>query len=242
MSGAFGASNAEGGVGPAYLRPPPRVPRPVHPVEFRTFWRNLRSYGDGAPNRGSEEDVGGDLKQKADAELMELVKTGDFRAFDELYARYAPGIRRFLFSLTWDDDAADDATQEVFCKLFKARNAYRPTGKLSQWLFRTAKNHFISRCRKERSNGQAPIQLYESIRANPKVEPDIHLLEQYRRHSIRRAVAALPPGQRLVFVMSEIEGMKYAEIAEMLSIPVGTVKSRMFAAVAALRQMLEGEI
>jgi RNA polymerase sigma-70 factor (ECF subfamily) len=186
--------------------------------------------------------VGGELEQREDGELMELVKTGDFRAFDELYSRHAPAIRRFLFSLTWDDDAADDATQEVFCKLFKARAAYEPTGKLSTWLFRTAKNHFISQCRKERSNGQAPIQLYESIRASPKVEPDIHLLEEYRRHSIRRAISQLPPGQRLVFVLSELEGKKYAEISEMLSIPVGTVKSRMFAAVAALRTMLEGEI
>ena len=183
-----------------------------------------------------------ELGQKEDEELMSLVKTGDFGAFDALYARYSPGIRRFLFNLLWDDDAADDATQEVFFRLYRGRNAYEPAGKLSTWLFQTAKNYFISQCRKQHSNGQAPIQLYENIRANPRIEPDIHLLEEYRRHSIRRAVLRLPAPQRLVFVMSELEGLKYAQISEMLGIPVGTVKSRMFAAVAALRNMLEGEI
>ena len=173
---------------------------------------------------------------------MALVKTGDFRAFDEIYARYSPGIRRFLFNLLWDDDAADDSTQEVFFRLYKARESYEPGGKLSTWLFQTAKNYFISQCRKDKSNGKAPIQLYEGICAGPKVEPDIHLLELYRRHSIRRAIAQLPAGQRLVFVLAQIEGLKYAQISEKLGIPVGTVKSRMFAAVGSLRHMLEEEI
>lgn len=173
---------------------------------------------------------------------MSLVKTGDFSAFDVIYRRHAPGVRRFLYSLWWDDDAADDGTQEVFFRLYKARYTFEPSGKLSAWLFQTAKNYFVSRCRKERHNGTLPIHLYEGICAGPKVEPDIHLLEDYRRHSIRRAISQLPAAQRLVFVLAQVEGLKYTEISEKLEIPVGTVKSRMFAAVASLRRMLEEQL
>jgi RNA polymerase sigma-70 factor (ECF subfamily) len=186
--------------------------------------------------------VGTELAQKDDRELMELVKTGDFGAFDEIYRRYSQDVRRFLYSLWWDEEAANDATQEVFYRLYRARESFEPGGKLSSWLFHTAKNYFVSQCRKDRSNGKAPVRLYEGIRAGPSVEPDIYLLELYRRHSVRRAIAQLPPTQRVVFVLAQFEDLKYAEISEKLGIPVGTVKSRMFAAVASLRRMLEEHI
>lgn len=90
----------------------------------------------------------------------------------------------------------------------------------------------------EDRNGFRP---FETIHANPGVEPEIHLLEAYRRLTIRRAIAALPEKQKLVFVMSHLEQMRYEEISEVLGIPIGTVKSRMFAAVNALRTLLAEE-
>ncbi len=67
-------------------------------------------------------------------------------------------------------------------------------------------------------------------------------MHAYRRWRIRRAIGSLPEGQQLVFVMAHFEGMKYAEIAEVLNVPVGTVKSRMFTAVRSLQALLEEEI
>ncbi len=177
------------------------------------------------------------------------MKTGDFRAFDELYARYSQSLRRFLFSLTWDQDTAEDYLQEVFLRLYRARERYEPTGKLSSYLFRIAKNYYLSQVRKKRRSEEMSLSLenrdgfrpFESIRANERIEPEVHLMEAYRRWGIRQAIRALPEKQKLVFVMSHFQEMKYDEIAEVLRIPVGTVKSRMFAAVNTLKTLLKEE-
>jgi len=189
-----------------------------------------------------------DLKRLSDTELMELVKDSDYAAFDELYGRYRAPIKRFLFSLTWDEDVAEDYLQEVFLRLFRARDRYQPTGKFSSYLYRIAKNYYLAQVRGHKTgpeevsiahqepNGFRP---FENLTANPKVEPEFHLIDGYRQWQIRRAIDSLPDGQKLVFVLSHFENLKYAEIAEALGIPVGTVKSRMFAAVNTLRSLLK---
>jgi RNA polymerase sigma-70 factor, ECF subfamily len=185
------------------------------------------------------------LDHLTDAELMELVKRSDFAAFDELYNRYSGMIRRFLFSLTWDQATSEDYLQEVFVRLYRARERYEQTGKLSSYLFRIAKNYYLSEARKKKGRGQE-VSLdgdpFKDIRANEKIEPEVQLIEDYRRWRIRQAVKSLPQSQKLVFVMSHFQDMKYAEISEALGIPVGTVKSRMFAAVNALRRMLKEDL
>ena len=188
------------------------------------------------------------MQQVSDADLMMLVREGDYVAFDQLYDRYREPIVRFLFSLTWDADIAQDYLQEVFLRLYRARDRYEPTGKFSTYIFQIAKNYYLAQRRKTKAeaielsltqedrNGFRP---FENLRVNQRIEPEVHLLEEYRKLGIRRAIAALPEAQKLVFVMSHLEDMKYAEIAEVLGIAVGTVKSRMFAAVNTLRTMLK---
>ncbi|MEN6357592.1 MAG: RNA polymerase sigma factor [Armatimonadota bacterium] len=185
-----------------------------------------------------------------DAELMELVKTGDYCAFDELYNRYSEPIRRFLFQLTWDQDTAEDYLQETFLRLYRARDRYEPTGKFSTFIFQIAKNYYLSQRRKANSRSEE-ISLahqnslgrkpFENIRANERIEPEVHLMEEYRRFRMRRAITMLPEGQKMVFTLSHFEGLKYVEIAELLEIPVGTVKSRMHAAVNTLKILLREE-
>jgi RNA polymerase sigma-70 factor, ECF subfamily len=191
------------------------------------------------------------MERLTDAELMELVRGGDFSAFDELYNRYSPALRRFLFSLTWDQDTAEDYLQEVFLRLYRAKDRYQPTGKFSTYLFQIAKNYYLGQARKKRANGGEVVlslegrdgfRPFEDIRANEHIEPEAHLIEDYRRWRIRQAIGSLPEGQKLVFVMSHFQDMKYSEISETLGIPVGTVKSRMFAAVSALRHTLKEEL
>lgn len=189
------------------------------------------------------------MEELSDAELMEMVKGGDFRAFDQLHSRHAGAVRGFLFSLTWDEDLAEDYLQEVFIRLYRARDRYQPTGKFSTYLFQIAKNYYLTQRRKRRAgeisitqqdrNGCRP---FENIRANARVEPEVRLMEDYRRWNIRRAIQALPESQKLVFVMCHIEDMKQADVAEVLGIPVGTVKSRMFAAVSTLRSLLKEDM
>ena len=191
------------------------------------------------------------MEELPDAELMEYVKGGDYSAFDELYRRYSERLRRFLFFLTWDQDTAEDYLQETFARLYRARHRYEQTGEFSKFIFRIAKNYYLTQRRKANrrpeessmdvhyGDGHGP---FENIRANQSVEPEFHLIEEYRRFRIRQAILALPDGQKLVFVLSHFEDMRYAEIGELLGIPVGTVKSRMFAAVGALRSTLQEEM
>lgn len=192
----------------------------------------------------------GCMRDLSDAELMALVRDGDYSAFDELYNRYRRAIRNFLFSMTWDQDAVEDALQEVFLRLYQARFSYEPTGKFSTYLFQIAKNYYLTqrRTRKRRPDEvslahetRSGMKPFEGIRASEKVEPEAHLIEEYRRWRVRRAIELLPEKQRMVFVMSHFEGMKYEEIAEVLEVPIGTVKSRMFTAVNTLRSMLQEE-
>lgn len=189
------------------------------------------------------------MEHLTDAKLMEMVKTGGFRAFDELYNRHARSIRRFLFSLTWDHDTAEDYLQEVFLRLYRARSRYEPTGEFSSYLFRIAKNYYLSQVRKKSRSKEVSLSIedrngfrpFDRIRANERIEPEVHLLEAYRKWGIRQAIQALPEKQKLVFVMSHLQEMRYEEIAAVLRIPVGTVKSRMFAAVSTLRTLLKEE-
>jgi RNA polymerase sigma-70 factor, ECF subfamily len=190
------------------------------------------------------------MQELTDSDLMMLVKQGDYAAFDELYNRYRKPVLRFLFSLTWDHDVAEDHLQEVFLRLYRARDRYEPTGQFSTYIFQIAKNYYLAQARKQRARGEEMslahedrdgFKPFENLRVNERIEPEVHLLEEYRKLGIRRAIAALPEHQKLVFVMSHLEDMKYVEIAEVLGIAVGTVKSRMFAAVNALRALLKEE-
>jgi RNA polymerase sigma-70 factor (ECF subfamily) len=190
------------------------------------------------------------MDELSDTDLMALVKEGDYRAFDVLYSRYSGPVRRFLFALTWDAQAAEDGLQEVFVGLFKSRADYVPSAKLSTFLLQIARNYYLAQRRKRgcgqevslSGSGNSRPDPFANIRANEKVEPEIRLMQAYRRWRIRQAIQSLPESQKLVFVMAHFEDMKYAEIAEVLNIPVGTVKSRMSAAVRSLQARLKEEM
>lgn len=188
------------------------------------------------------------IEQLSDNKLMALVKDGDFAAFDALYHRHRKAIRRFLMSLTWNEDTAEDYLQEVFCNLWKARERYRPTGTFTTYLFQIAKNHYLSERRKQKRRSELRVQAgapyygrhpLADIPANKRVEPEAHLLAGYRMFRMRQAIAQLPEGQKLVFVLAHLEGMPYNTIARVLDIPVGTVKSRMSSAVRRLQGLLQ---
>jgi RNA polymerase sigma-70 factor (ECF subfamily) len=187
----------------------------------------------------------------SDSELMERFRDGDEDAFRMLAQRFQRPLVNFFFRLTWDRFTAEDYAQEVFQRVVRARRGYRPEAKFRTWLFRIAKNYWIDRYR-ERKNAPRmssldqpiredqgrPISLEDTIEgSSPRPELEVHRKEI--GGAVKAAVARLSEEQRLVFVLSENQGLRYAEIAEVLEIPVGTVKSRMHAAVRRLRELLK---
>jgi RNA polymerase sigma-70 factor (ECF subfamily) len=177
-----------------------------------------------------------------DIALMLRVKDGDESAFEELEAKYRQPLMRFYYSLCWNAEAAKDYAQEVLVRLWLARNRYEPTGRFTVYLFKIARNYWfmVLRARKCRPE---PLSLEESWEPSPdETGLERLLIRRYMDRRIRQAVAELPEHYHMVFVLNHFQDMKYAEIAEVLEIPVGTVKSRMSAAVRILRDKLSNEM
>jgi len=187
----------------------------------------------------------------SDSELMLRFRDGDESAFLELESKFRRPLMNFFFRLTWDRYSAEDCAQEVFIRIVRARHRYQPVAKFRTWMFRIAKNYWIDRYRK-RSAAPAIRSLDTPIRADQgraitledtvegdSPDPGGELRRREIGTAVKEAVARLPEEQRLVFVLSENQGLRYSEISEVLEIPVGTVKSRMHTAVRRLRELLK---
>jgi len=176
-----------------------------------------------------------------DIELMLLVKQGNEDAFCELMNRYRRPLTGFFYSLCWNHDTAQDYAQEVLVRLWLARERYEPTGSFKSYVFRIAKNVWLQELRSRKCRPQ-PLYYEDLDLAEDAVDIEKLLVRRYVDRKIRLAVADLPEHHRLVFVLSHFQGLKYHEIAEILEIPVGTVKSRMSAAVRMLREQIKGDM
>lgn len=177
--------------------------------------------------------------EPGDIELMLRVRQGDAAAFRLLAGRYREPLRRYFAAQLAEPGAADDAAQETLLRLWLSRERYEPTGRFASYLFRIARHHLLNQ-RKKRSL-ITPLDASEGewLVAPARVsQPEVVMLAQARERAIRRAIEALPEHTRVVFELANGEGLKYGEIGSRLGIPVGTVKSRMAAAVRRLREVL----
>jgi RNA polymerase sigma-70 factor (ECF subfamily) len=182
---------------------------------------------------------------KHDVELMHRVKTGDRAAFAELYEAHKGPLFSFLFRMCWDKVVAEDCLQEVFIAVWKAAPTWEPTAQVNTWLFRIARNIWINEGRRAKRRpalfsflGPTDEESQQPDFADEAAGPEDNTLSQEARAAVRKAIDQLPEHEKMVVLLSEFDGMKYAEIAEVLEIPVGTVKSRMSSASERLRGLL----
>lgn len=169
-----------------------------------------------------------------ETELMLRLRGGDRAAFEELYGLYQKPLVNYLFRLCWNRALAEDLLQEAFLRLWKAAPTYQPTAKVSTYIFRIAHNLFLNEAAKRREKA------LERADAEMRADPSSDLNRREVQSAVQKAIEALPDGERECLLLSEYNGFKYAEIAEVLGIPVGTVKSRMFSAVQRLKEALKG--
>lgn len=166
--------------------------------------------------------------------------------FEAFVHTQAPRLVGFFLSLGAQRPEAEDLCQETFLKMFQSAQSYRPQGKPEAYALRIARNAWIDRRRRV-----AIRPWHATHQTQDESSPDAHELlvtgepapervaaGREDMASLERAVASLPPGQREVFELGVMQEMGYAEIGELLGIPVGTVKSRMFNAVRRLREFL----
>jgi len=166
--------------------------------------------------------------------------------FERLVKQHQVGLLNFFYRLVWDRAVAEDLTQEVFLKLYTRRTGFEPRAKFSTYLYRVGRNCWIDwlrRTKHSRKNRSLDAEdnlghtLAESV-PNRSSAPQDGLQRSETSVRIQEALDSLPEEHRVVFTLSEMQGLRYEEIARTLGIPVGTVKSRMFHAVKRLKEKL----
>lgn len=183
----------------------------------------------------------------ADEQLMWRVQmTGDPGAFGELVRRWEPPLLRLCTRLTGDTHRAEDLVQEIFARVFSQRQRYRPDGRFSTWLWRLALNHTYSALRQphlhhevrwEPSGDDEPSPPGAEL-PDPGPAPDAAALRRETDEAVHRAVQALPETLRAILILRHFEGLKFREIAEILELPEGTVKTRLTEALSLLARRL----
>jgi len=168
---------------------------------------------------------------------MRELAAGSHPALERLYERYAPRLAGFFWRMGTGADQLDELVQDTFIRLWRYKANWRGEGSVSTYLFGVARSAWLE----SRSGGTRILGLEGSPRGGGEVPPPDRELERRELgREISGALADLPEPLRDVFSLATAGGLKYREIAELLGIPVGTVKSRMAAAEERLRERLSG--
>jgi RNA polymerase sigma-70 factor (ECF subfamily) len=182
---------------------------------------------------------------------MVALRKGDQEAFTALHDRYARELVNYFNRQCYDRALAEDLKQETFLRIFLARDRYRPEATFRTFLYTVARNLWIDRYRSRKS---APPMISGDLRVGEDGARIVDLLPADGRgvvneiadheavELVRQARDRLPEAQREVFLLVQEQGLKYREVAEILDVPVGTVKSRMNAALTTLRGLLGREL
>jgi RNA polymerase sigma-70 factor (ECF subfamily) len=172
-------------------------------------------------------------------------RSGDARAFALLVCRWEGPIQRLCTRMTGDPHRGEDLAQEAFARIFAHREDYRRQARFATFLWRIALNLCRDEKRKAARRRASSLDSSGPDGAAPDLAPAAstpspHLVaaRRERAHLVRRALAQLPEHYRAVVVLRHYEGLKFREIAEVLEIPLGTVKSRMAEALSRLARTL----
>ena len=178
------------------------------------------------------------LRQLTDEQLMARAKAGNDAAFEELYHRYARRLKGFFFlQLGGDEELAADATHDVFLRAYEARNRYQEGKNVSTWLFTIAYNI----CRNHYRSNAYETQLLATLYAEPisdeqiEVQLDAAALDD----ALAQVLSELPPPLHQLFSLHYQEELTIPQVAEIVGIPEGTVKSRLHKTMNIIRKKLK---
>jgi RNA polymerase sigma-70 factor (ECF subfamily) len=183
----------------------------------------------------------------SDHELVAAVRDGDETAFQEIVRRYRTPITNFVYRMLNDYELAVDLAQETFLRVYTSAGRYEANFNFSTYIYRIASNLAISEIRKRKRRkvvsffglfgGSAEDAVeFDPVDARPLAEDS--LLSDERTRAVTRAVASLPEKYRTAVILRDIEGHSYEEIARILELSEGTVKSRINRARGLLKEKL----
>lgn len=177
-------------------------------------------------------------------DLIQRCTAGDVSAFEPLVERYRQRVWRLAYQVLHDREEAWDVAQEAFVRAFHSLPSFRGQSAFYTWLFRITVNVATDRHRQRgarvRAFGAERVTEEEWARTTPDPGggPDQEAVRAEQRERIRRALDALPPKARTIIMLSDVEGLSYREIAEVLNCPIGTVMSRLHNARKRLKALL----
>jgi RNA polymerase sigma-70 factor (ECF subfamily) len=180
-----------------------------------------------------------------DEELIRAAQDGDLTAFNTLVTRHQRAVFSVCLRLLRDREQAEDATQDTFIRAWQAIDSFRG-GMARPWLLRIATNraYDLLRARARRPADSLDAELYEvepdwTSQAPPTEHPELFATRAELSGALEAALARLPEDQRLAIILADVQGYGYEEIAGIMGVAVGTVKSRISRGRARLRDMLK---
>ena len=173
-----------------------------------------------------------------DSALMLRYGDGDVQAFERLYRRHKDAIYRYLLRLCGHRDSADDIFQDVWGKIIKARETYRPTAKFTTFLYRVAHNCFIDYVRRNKRHAAYTV-LEPELHSDPGESLEDATERSLARERLEVALATLPDEQRDAFLLREEGGLSVDQIAAVTGCNRETAKSRLRYAVSKLRTAID---
>ncbi len=177
--------------------------------------------------------TGGERIERADHEWARLAQQGDRRAYDALVRRHQDRVYRHLLYMTGSREDALELAQEAFIRAWEALPAWRPQAQFRTWLLRIASNGALDALRRRKVVAFAALdEDYDAPSEAPGPEAQLAASQELR--ALDAALLKLTPEQREIVLLREVEGLSYDELAALLEIDPGTVKSRLARARAAL--------
>jgi len=179
---------------------------------------------------------------KDDAQLIDEALQGDSAAFGQLVTRYQDRLYNTLVHVVGSADAAADAVQDAFVQAYVKLATFQRASAFYTWLYRIAFNLAVSRRRREKpalsieraqlASGEEPVDRHAA--------PGDRLERHERACQVQSALARLSPEHRAILILREVDGCAYEQIAEILDLPIGTIRSRLHRARLQLRDQLKG--
>jgi RNA polymerase sigma-70 factor, ECF subfamily len=181
-----------------------------------------------------------DLRAIADEELMELVDTGDTRAFEVIFDRHSGAGYSLALRMCGRRALAEDIVQEAFLSLWRSGSGYdRARGSVRSWVLSAVHNRAVDALRRTGAKAGRDVSdegLAERLPARDATDAEVERRDESRR--VRGALDELPPDQRQVIELAYFGGLSHSQIAEMLDLPPGTVKGRMRLGLTKMRSAL----
>jgi RNA polymerase sigma-70 factor, ECF subfamily len=184
------------------------------------------------------------VDRNRERDLLARLRKGDERAVADLVRAYEGQVFNLLYRMLGNRADAQDVAQEVFLAVVDSVDRFRGECSLSTWVFRIARNRCINRIKHNKSMRQGVTDPIDDVpeghlpQEGGPARPDDAVGRAQVAQRVQRAISALPEVQRMVVVLRDLQGFEYEVISDVLELPLGTVKSRLFRARAALAESL----